>query len=255
MRTKNYNSATIVGKLKVYYYLAANHQLNKHLPYTASFSKKNLKRMTESFRCLYIKPNVGSLGIGIYKLETDDEGYLLRSRKRTRRFTDIHSLYRHLLNVKKKKLLIQQAVGLDRVQGNPYDLRAMVQRKPKGKWTCTGVIAKVGKPNKIVTNYHQGGRLVNMSKLFRQLQLSPEEGEERLALIRKTALQIARVLSKKKSGMREMGIDFAVEEESKQLFVLEVNSRQPQFAPIRKVDRAMYNRVMSYARAYGRKHG
>ncbi|GIP31218.1 YheC/YheD family protein [Paenibacillus sp. J2TS4] len=255
MSTKNYNSTTLVGKLKVYHYLAANHRVNKHLPYTVSFSKKNLKQMTELFRAVYIKPNVGSQGIGIYKVEKGEGGFTLRSTKKLRQFTDIQALYRYLLRNKKKKLLIQQAVRLERVQGNPYDLRAMVQRKPKGKWTCTGIVAKIGKPNKIVTNYHQGGKIVRMSRLFNQLQLTPEEGEERLRKIRGSALQIARVLSARKSGMREMGIDFAVDEESKQLMVLEVNSRQPQLYPIKPVDRAMYNRMMSYARSYGRKRG
>ncbi|WP_010271147.1 YheC/YheD family protein [Paenibacillus senegalensis] len=254
---KNYKSSTIVGKLKVYRYLSADSRLKKHLPQTMSFSRKNLRKMASRHSVLYIKPNVGSLGLGIFKVTCAEDGYTVKTNKRTRHYEDLNELYAFIKSKKEenKKLIIQKGIRLDRVQDKPYDLRAMVQRKPRGKWTVTGVFAKVGKAGKIVTNFHQGGRLMKMSTLFRKQGVSEGEAESRLEQIEWLALTSAKELSGRKKGMHEMGIDIALDEYTKQPYVLEVNSRQPQFYPLKKLSRKMYQRMMSYARAYGRKHG
>ncbi|MNG32334.1 hypothetical protein D3C84_1183210 [compost metagenome] len=62
---------------------------------------------------------------------------------------------------------------------------------------------------------------------------------------------MAQLLSRKKQGMREMGIDFAYDREER-LWVLEVNSKHPQFHPLKRIDPAAYRRMMSFAKAYGR---
>lgn len=255
---KNYKSSTIVGKLKVYHYLSAKSKLKKHLPHTMSFSKKNLRKMVSEHDMLYIKPNVGSLGLGIFKVTQSDEGYTVQTNKRTRSFDEITEMYHFIKSIKKKKkkkLLIQEGIRLDKVQGKPYDLRAMVQRKPRGSWVITGIFAKVGKSGRIVTNFHQGGRLMTMTKLFKRLHLSEDKAESRLSRISTMAMNTAHVLSGRKKGMREMGIDIAVDKDKKHLYILEVNSRQPQFLPVKRISRSMYNRMKSYARTYGRKRG
>lgn len=254
---KDYKSSTIVGKLKVYHYLLADSRLKKHLPKTMAFSKKNLRKMTSRYSLLYIKPNVGSLGLGIFKVTTNEYGYTAKTNKRTRHFEDLNDLYFFIKDIKqeKKKLIIQKGIRLDKVQGKPYDLRAMVQRKPGGKWTVTGIIAKVGKAGKIVTNFHQGGRLMKLSTMFRKQGLSEGEAESIREHIRWLALTSARKLSGRKKGMREMGIDIAVDEYTNRLYILEVNSRQPQFSPIIKISPQMYQRMMSFARSYGRRRG
>lgn len=148
-------------------------------------------------------------------------------------------------------MIIQQGISLETVDGRPYDIRSMVQRKPGGRWTSTGMFSKVGKPNKIVTNYYQGGKIVLLNKLFDQAGLSAEEAESRKKLLAQVSRKIAVFLSKKRSGMYEMGIDFAFDSEG-HLWILEVNSRFPQFYPLRRLDRKMYLRMLSFAKSIGR---
>lgn len=252
---KYYDSKTIRGKHKVCRYLAANPSLRPHVPATEAFSREQLLRMAKRYRAIYIKRDVGSMGVGVYKLTRTVNGYHLqatRNRKQTeRRFTNLTKLYRHLQRTEFRKMIIQKDVGLDRVRGRPYDIRAMVQRKPGESWACTGFLIKVGVSGKIVTNYHQGGKLYSIRQWLKMKRFSPTKRSEVEAFLKRKALQVAKTLSRRQSGMYEMGIDFAYDRKQR-LWILEVNSNYPEFRPIQSLDPAAYRRMRSYARSYGR---
>ncbi|WP_338555371.1 YheC/YheD family protein [Paenibacillus sp. KS-LC4] len=256
MYTKTYRSATIRGKLRVCRFLQKNASTESLIPSTTSFTLSNLKMMAAAHHTLYIKPNIGSLGVGVHKLEPKNDGYELlytKSKKQLSKFfpslTDLHS---YLLPVRPSRLIIQQAISLDQVEHRPYDIRAMVQRKPGGRWTFTGFLIKVGAKGKIVTNYHQGGEIWTMQKLLQRKGYEEAKGAELISRLTRHSLTVARALSKHKAGMFEMGIDFALDR-NLHLWILEVNSNHPQFRPLKWIDRRTYNRIMRFARSYGRK--
>ncbi|WP_409343566.1 YheC/YheD family protein [Paenibacillus sp. MBLB4367] len=255
MYKKRYASANIRGKLRVCRYLSAQRALKRHVPHTVSLTKSNLQRMAGFYRSLYIKPDVGSLGIGVHKLNRRTSGYeLLSTRNRhqlRRNFGTLTGLYRHLKANRHGRLIVQRAIRLDSVNGRPYDLRAMVQRKRGGSWTCTGLMAKIGARNKIVTNYYQGGKIVMLPSLLKQKGFSAARRRASTAYLTERALKVARLLSSKRAGMHEMGIDFAYDRQGR-LWILEVNSNHPQYHPLKKLDRKAYDRMAAYARGYGR---
>ncbi len=227
------------------------------VPQTTAFSRNQLKKMASRYEDLYIKPNIGSLGIGIHKLRRKRGGYELTSvisRKQISRvFGNLDQVYEHIRRTRKSgKLIIQRGIRLDQVDGKPYDTRAMVQRKPKGPWTCTALIVKVALPHRIVTNAHQGAKLHLLSRLWKMKGMGAAPALAYKKFIEESALTISRSLSRRYGGMREMGIDFAIDR-SKRLWVLEVNTNHPQYGAFKKVDRAAYNRMKSFARSYGRK--
>ena len=252
--TKNYSSKRITGKLKVSNYLNKSEELMYYSPLTKSFNESNLRKMFSLFPMLYVKPNVGSQGKGVVKTQKVNGGYQLKTTKMTKVFTNINSLANYLKSTFDRPLIIQQGIYLEKLKGRPYDIRAMVQRKPGGVWTVTGIFAKLGKANKIVTNYFQGGELVTMDKLYNEKVIDSQIKEERIALIEDISIEVANHLSKFQGNMYEMGIDFAFDERG-DLWILEVNSRQPQFYPLKWIDRKMYNRILSFAKSYGRKNG
>jgi glutathione synthase/RimK-type ligase-like ATP-grasp enzyme len=252
--SKSYKSKGITGKYRVYKYLSTDTSLKKYLPDTVKFSKGNLENMMNKYSALYVKPMVGSHGNGIYKIIRKDQGYKLRSTSQSKVYSNHSTLYQKLSAYSKKNMIIQQGIELELVAGRPYDIRAMVQRRPKGNWTCTGIFAKVGNPNKIVTNYYQGGRLYTLDNVFNKMNLSSAEKESRKSQLNKIAVDVAKLLNSKRSGMFEMGIDFAYDMAGN-LWILEVNSNRPQFFPLKKIDRSMYNRILSYARSYRRNSG
>jgi len=252
---KNYRSRTIRGKLRVCRYLSANRSLKKYIPQTRLFTLPNMRKMMASHSSLYIKPDIGSLGIGIFRLTRTIGGFKLRSSQRgnhSSRFNTISSVYRHILAKRQERMIIQKTVRLDRAGERPYDIRVMVQRKPGGNWTCTGMAAKVGRAGKIVTNYYQGGELMSMESLHIRKGMPEVEGKARIRHLTRKALDVVQTLSAKQSGMREMGVDFAYDRNGR-LWVLEVNSNHPQFHPFKKFDRVAYDRMMRFARSYGRK--
>ncbi|MHA6483060.1 YheC/YheD family protein [Paenibacillus sp. strain BS8-2] len=255
MSKRRYASSRIRGKLKVCRYLESDAATRLYVPETVSFGLANMKWMIDRYGSLYIKPDVGSLGIGIRKLERTAAGYSLKETtnrsQRTRKFNTIDGVYRYLHSHNSEKLIIQQAISLDKLDGRPYDIRVMVQRKPGGQWTCTGDSAKIGGAGKIVTNFYQGGSVLTLRKLHDRLGLRAGAGAARERQLRTAAISIAETLSARKSGMREMGIDFA-RDRSGRLWVLEVNSNHPQFHPMKSIDRKAYERMKEYAASYGR---
>ncbi len=225
------------------------------MPYTASFSRANLERMIKRYGMLYVKPDVGSRGIGVYKLRRTKAGYdlyeIVRKKQLRRRFRSLTSVYNRLRKAKTGRLIIQRGISLDKVNGRSYDIRAMVQRKPRGSWVCTGLIVKAGARGRIVTNYYQGGTVYAMEKLGRLRRWSPSRTKGRVRKLTQTALRISRALSGRQSGMHEMGIDFAFDRRQR-LWVLEVNSNHPQFHPLKRLNRRAYDKMMRFAASYGR---
>ncbi|MGG1637144.1 YheC/YheD family protein [Paenibacillus sp. NRS-1760] len=256
MYKKKYASRNIRGKLRVCKYLCANKKLKRYVPNTVSFSREHLQMMLNRHDTVYVKPDIGSLGLGIFKLKRVNSGYELYSivkKKQIKNFyNSVSEAYSQIMKMKSSKLIIQKGISLDRVDGCPYDIRAMVQRKPEGKWVCTGLMVKVGARHKIVTNYYQGGAIYSMKKLGERQGLSIEATDKRISRLSKVALRISRTLSKKRSGMHELGIDFAYDQKQ-QLWVLEVNSNHPQFHPLKKLDPSAYKKMKHFAASYGRR--
>ncbi|SDS97036.1 YheC/D like ATP-grasp [Paenibacillaceae bacterium GAS479] len=254
---KTYKSRALWGKLRVSRMLLKDSATASLIPTTRSLSLKLLILMLARYKTLYIKPNIGSLGMGIHRLSRysygDYELISVVSRKQiTQTFSTIEGVYLHLKRAEVNgKLIIQRGVSLDLVGGKPYDLRTMVQRRPNGPWTYTGTIAKIASPNRIVTNVHQGAQVCMVSKLWEMQGLSLQTARAYERMIESKALAISRSLSRQYTGMYEMGIDFAFDR-SKKLWVIEVNTNHPEFGPVKKLDRATYNRMASYARSYGR---
>ncbi|MDQ0115275.1 YheC/YheD family protein [Paenibacillus harenae] len=256
MFVKRYKSRNISGKLKVSKLLRADPKLRSMIPHTESFHLNNLSSMVKRFKKVYIKPNTGSQGIGIFNLTKKDGGLTLKeivNRKQlVHHYRTVKDAYHRIKSKSSGKMIIQKAIKLDKVNGKPYDIRAMVQRMPGGSWTFSGFLVKVGAKGKIVTNYYQGGVIYTLRKLGRKQGLSASRSAARKRELTSKALKIAKSLSKHHAGMHEMGIDFAYDKRQ-HLWVLEVNSNHPQFRPLKKLDPKAYAKMKRFARSYGRK--
>lgn len=256
MKARRYKSNPIKGKLRVCKYLTASRNLKQHIPHTKLLTEPNLKSMSSSYKSVYIKPDIGSLGIGVYKLNRLSDGFELYStakrQQRRKHFDSVSAVYRHVRAKHKNRMIVQTTITLDKVNDRPYDIRAMVQRRPGGAWTCTGFLVKVGgSPNCIVTNYYQGGKIETIQKHLSKKGFSDSRCASRIRSLSNKAVAVSKALSRRRSGMREIGVDFAYDKNG-HLWILEVNSNHPQFHPLKKLDPKAYNRMLSFARSYGR---
>ncbi|GLX65836.1 YheC/YheD family protein [Paenibacillus glycanilyticus] len=256
MYDKKYNSKSIYGKLKVCKYLNEHDTLKQLVPHTVSFSRDNMEMMLDSHSSLYVKPDSGSLGMGIFKVKKlDGSGYTVKhivKKKQLSSHKDSASqVYDYIKKKSDKKLIIQKGIALDKVNGRAYDIRVMVQRKPGGEWTVNCFSVKAAARNKIVTNYYQGGKLYTMEQLGKKQGKSAATTAKRKADMKSKSLKIAKHLSSKRKGMHELGIDFAYDQDQK-LWVIEVNSNHPQFYPMKWLNPKAYKKMKQFARSYGR---
>ncbi|MBO8171319.1 MAG: YheC/YheD family protein [Bacillaceae bacterium] len=254
---KNYKSQHVRSKWKVHSILSQNPKIKKHLPETRWLTLKNLQELLNTYSFLYTKPNIGTHGKGIMRIEkAGDQGYILYDGKKKTRVKSINRLYRIIRSrIGSIKYIVQEGIELGKSQGRPFDLRMMFQRKPGGPWTCTGIFSKLGKPGLIVTNYHQGGKLDTLENTLAGFGMNEETIEGTREKLANLGAEIARTLHRRYPGMHEMGIDVTLDPQH-HIWIIEVNSRRPQFYPLKWFeDKTMYRMMMKFAKSYGRPNG
>lgn len=255
---KGYKSQHVRSKWKVHQLLSKNPKLVDHLPKTTWLSLSGLRNMLGEFDVLYVKPNIGTHGKGIVRVEKVSDGQILvRDGFLQKYFQQDQAVYRMIRSkhALKKEYIIQQGIQLGTVDERPFDLRMMYQRRPEGPWVCTGIFAKIGKPGLYVTNYFQGGKLTTMQRVLEGFGLNQEEAKQMEERLKQLGREVAATLYKSHKGMHEMGIDVAIDPQH-QLWILEVNSRRPQFYPLKNFkDKSMYYKMLSFAKSYGRPNG
>ncbi len=141
-----FNGWNRYGKHCIHELLMRQIELRPHLPATNKATLSNLQKMMQRFDSLMIKPDIGSLGAGIMKMDRTDRGWRLvspraaSSANRKWRIRNITARIPHFLidAIQKKPYLIQQSLPLATFEGRPFDLRVAVQRGLDGDWQVTG---------------------------------------------------------------------------------------------------------------------
>ncbi|MFC5467409.1 YheC/YheD family protein [Cohnella suwonensis] len=220
--------------------------LSAHIPTTRRLTRKSLKRLLAKYGLAYVKPEEGSLGIGVMRVgrRSVQEGL----RKRT--FASYDEMYEWLRKrTAGKSYLAQRGVRMLKLQGRPIDFRVMVQKGRAG-WKVTGTAARVAHPGKVVTNGSQGGSIHDAGGLLRRLTdagtaIRLQRKFKRLA--KATAWRFQNAYPR----MNELGLDIAVDRK-RRAWILEVNT-QPDPCPFTKLaDASMLNEIIRYARGYGK---
>ncbi|TVX96862.1 YheC/YheD family protein [Cohnella terricola] len=251
-RGRRTNSKTAVSskwiKTKV---LAASPMLSAHIPMTLRLSNDSLERMLSGFGMVYVKPESGSCGVGVMKVERAGGKWVVQSGRQRKTFGRYAELIRWLRwRMKGKPYLVQRGIRMIRRNSRPIDFRVMIQKGRKVGWKVTGTAARVAFPGKAVTNGSQGGSIHGTEAILRET-FGPQRSIRILnkfdALAHATALRFSRVYPK----MRELGLDIAVDRRGR-CWILEVNTR-PDPCPFTKLsDPSMLRTIVKFAREYGR---
>jgi glutathione synthase/RimK-type ligase-like ATP-grasp enzyme len=214
----------VASKWKKATLLLQDETISPYIPDTRLFIKHDLLDMLNRYPVVYIKPDEGMKGKGIICISNNEAGYMIKTTSQTLTVDSLERLYRKLFSIAKKyRLIVQQGVNLIRYREQPIDFRILMQ-KPRNKWVYCGIVGKLGGKGSIVTNYASGGRAVPFGgAIYQTLHVEPSKIKQLRDEIRTLCYKVCTQLTSVYPGLRELGIDIAVDQ-SGDIWILEVNT-------------------------------
>ncbi len=248
------NLKELVSKMVKTHLVMKDRQLAQYVPLTRSFTRNRLRIMLKRYRMVYVKPDKGSKGIGVMRVENKGNKYQYRSGIRTYTFPRFRSVYHSMKKrIGKRRYLVQKGIDLLRLRGRPFDFRIMVQKNPAGRWVRTGIVGRVAHPLKAVTNGSQGGTIYPASVIIQSVTGSKKTTALVLREMHRIAQLTATQFTRKHPHVKELGLDIAVDRKLHP-WILEVNI-QPDPCPFTKLaNKTMIKKIVRYARAYGQEY-
>ncbi|WP_157335099.1 YheC/YheD family protein [Paenibacillus lutrae] len=224
--------------------------VNIHIPETKRYTKDVLRDMLSKHGMVYIKPESGSLGIGVMKVERirgikpGEWTYSYQKGRRKKQFQTFGAMYDSIEKDKApKKYLVQKGIRTLKYNKRSFDMRIMVQRDRSGIWKVTGTVCRLSAPGRIVSNGSQGATLHTLKQM-----LSPYADGAQLAAVtsrlERLSIRVAKQYARNYRFTRELGLDIALDARLYP-WILEVNTT-PQIAPFKNIDVPMYNRIKAF---------
>lgn len=250
----------LAGKWAVYQALVQSEAVAPYLPETCKYTgTAQLEEWLQTHRGeAFMKPQSGTHGkntMYIKQLTPGGELTILgRSgqnhvfrRKFSSRKAGLHWIHKL---TRDRPFLIQPYLKLNNSLGEPFDVRVLVQKNERGRWSLTGMAVRAGHQNSLTSNLHGGGSAHKALPYLVQ-EFGHTAGKQAAELIRKLSLVIPEFLESRFGRLAELGIDFGVDKQGS-VWVLEVNSKpgRTSFLRIGEPDssRKSYENPMQYAR-------
>lgn len=216
------------------------------LPETHRLTGRNLWELLEKYGKVIVKPIRGRLGRHVLQVSLVDEDlYEIHHENRRITLTGRAKTYSH---IQKKHLalpcLVQQKISLATIDGCPFDLRVMVQRKKQSsKWVITGKMARVAQKGYIITNVIQSILPVDTAIQNSILKGNPVENSLP-ATIDMISLRAARRFTAFYPKCRIIGFDLGIDQSGK-VWILEANFHPMLFFFRWLEDKTMYRRIIN----------
>ena len=224
------------------------------IPETQPFHQQAVRQMLNRMKMVYVKPVNGTFGKGVIRVEQVDGErlpYVFQSGERQYRYRTFEAMFRKLLSIKRRRpYLVQQGIELLKYRRRRFDLRLMVQKNTKREWESTGLIGRLAHPRKIVTNYHSGGTPMAVERLLGSC-IRANQITSYKAYLMKLGVDVANAMEKKFPGIKELGIDIAIDTTGRP-WILEVNTMPDPYLFRKLKDPSVFRRIYRYAVKYGR---
>ncbi|WP_170109603.1 YheC/YheD family protein [Melghirimyces profundicolus] len=237
-----------------YLLLVGNEGIKDALPHTVPYSTKAFRSFLEKYGEVIVKREVGCRGYGMMKVtKKGEEQYILHYNRKRRTFGDLRLLIRQMeKRMQGRKYLVQEYIDLASVDGRPFDLRVMVQRKAGEPWRVTGSYAKLAQKGWFNTNLATGGIVLPTRKALLLAGLKEKAPEVILDEIEGLAIKIAKQLDEKFKRQTIWGMDMGLDKTGK-VYLIEMN-RAPGIKGFRKLNNPrVYTRIQSIIRHNRRK--
>lgn len=222
-------NAKYLTKMEVYECLYANRFLRPYLPETCRYGPACLAEKLEASSVLYVKPENGSQGRGIIRIEKKEGRFLLDHN--THKENSLPEVAENVEDTVKKMdqltgnlpYILQQGIPLLSADGRQTDFRFLVWRTgAKNDWQIASSLARTAADDAIVSNLSQGGLPAKPVPLIFH-HFGKEKGRLVLELMHELAEAAAITLCSAGNGhFAEFGIDIGVDREGKP-WVIEAN--------------------------------
>ncbi|GMK37813.1 hypothetical protein PCCS19_08670 [Paenibacillus sp. CCS19] len=247
-----YRSTSIKSKWVKTKWLVASSSTRRYVPKTRLFNRSNLSSMISQYSTVFFKPTGGTGGKNIIRIRKQGGGYQTQLNYAKNRMSSLDALYKHLSrHARGRSYLLQRGIYLATARGRKFDIRVVVQKSKGGSWKSTALFMKLGKPGKVTTNYHQGGRLGGFRTTLSRAGYGRSAINQKEAQLKRLGRSVGRVFSRHAGGFRELGLDVALDNK-RRTWILEVNTR-PHFSAMKHSNRSLHRKVLSYAKKYGRR--
>lgn len=229
-------------KVELFEFMKRDPELAAHIPPTEPTRDfDQIKAFIDHYHKVILKPVHLSRGRGICVIEQRDCQYrvtdfrckrpLVYELYNEQLFEYFFDVYRDLFD----KYLIQQFLPLARIGEAPFDIRAVMQKRPDGDWGCTGGECRVSN-NGYLTNISRGGYALTVEEALSQA--FPDAAQRLLHQIAALCQKVCRHLDTSGAHLAELGLDIAVDREA-QLWLIEANVF-PSFKGFKKIDPEIY---------------
>jgi hypothetical protein len=225
------------NKRELFQWLKQSKTTRGFAPVTRSYTKElKLLPMLKRYAYLYLKPQSGQAGHGIMRLRRkvpSKQPYLLSIQEskgsQTLRFARYPDMRRHLDQlIGDQPYIVQQGIRLCTVNGRPFDLRVLVQKNRRGRWSVTGIGARIAGEASITTHVPRGGSIEDPRRLLTSA-FGPRTSRRLYRRTSNAAVKIARQIERGcGSLLGEMSMDLGVDVRGR-LWFFEANSKPMKF--------------------------
>jgi len=225
-------NGSLPHKGKVYEMLARDREIATIIPPTARYQgPSSLDAWLRKHRCgVFLKPVAGSQGKRVVAVVQRANGTV----ELIGRYGDNRPLFRSCSSEKEalnrldrwiggRSYLMQPLLDLRGNSGEAFDLRVLMQKDRKGRWSLTGAAARIGAPGSVTANLHGGGTAAAAEETLASLFGRPR-GDELMQKIVKVSYSIADRLEQSFGRFAEIGLDYGIERNGN-LWFLEANSK------------------------------
>nr|WP_263325976.1 YheC/YheD family protein [Neobacillus sp. Marseille-Q6967] len=208
-------------------YVSNNEEIKHLFPETQRLlGAAQLNQMLKRYQSVYLKPPKGEGGRGILNVTLNEQGsYVFVDQKDTINIiADQTELTLYLKKFISRKYIIQQSVATS-IHGRNVDLRVYAQKNGLKQWECQGMIGRLAKKDKIVTNLKYVEKLLSGKEALMYLfGFHHQKAVELQTKIYESCIKVCKELDKSVGNFGDVAIDCIVDQ-NYQVWILEINKR------------------------------
>src|SRR5690625_691636 len=161
-----------------------------------------------------LKPILGARGESIYFVQKKGNRFVVSEHRQERIYNrdNFHEWIQTVLLNRKFSYMIQRYVECRTKNGEPYDIRAHMQKDSEGKWTTTKIYPRIGSKQSILSNISRGGRTEDLTSLLVD-EFGHKKGHTYDKELRQLALELTEYLDRIHNfSLDELGLDLAIDQ-------------------------------------------